>query len=99
MWLLYARAPVPDAPYWPGRRPLALLDALGWPGLIAAMVGSLSMQTGIVGSLTLALCALFGVRRCVRALWHNERYQFTTWRCGLPLAVLLAVGAALKLMA
>jgi hypothetical protein len=99
MWLLYARAPLPDAPYWPGRRPLALLDALGWPGLIAAMVGSLSMQTGIVGSLTLALCVLFGVRRGVRALWHNERYQFTTWRCGLPLAVLLAVGAALKLMA
>lgn len=99
MWLLYARAPLPDAPYWPGRRPLALLDALGWPGLIAAMVSSLSMQTGIVGSLTLALCVLFGVRRCVRALWHNERYQFTTWRCGLTLAVLLAVGAALKLIA
>lgn len=99
MWLLYARAPVPDAQLWPGRRLLALLDAVVWPGLIAAMVGSLSMQTGIVGSLTLALCVLFGVRRCVRALWRNERYQFTTWRCGLPLAVLLAIGAALKLMA
>jgi hypothetical protein len=99
MWLLYARAPVPDAPYWLGRRLLALLDAVVWPGLITAMVGSLSMQTGIVGSLTLALCMLIGVRRCVRALWHNERYQFTTWRCGLPLAVLLAIGAALKLMA
>ena len=58
-------------------RLLALLDAVVWPGLIAAMVGSLSIQSGIVGTLTLALCVLFGVRRCVRALWHNERYQFT----------------------
>lgn len=99
MWLLYARAPVPDAPVWPGRRLLALLDAVIWPGLIAAMVGGSSLQTGVVGSLTLALCALFAIRRCVCALWHNERYQFTSWRCGVPLAALLAVGAALKLAA
>lgn len=99
MWLLYARAPVPDAPYWPGRRLFALLDAVVWPLVIAAFIGGTSLQTGVVGSLTLALCVLFGVRRCMCALWHNERYQFTTWRCGLPLAALLAVGAALKLAA
>ncbi len=99
MWLLYARAPVPDAQDWPGRRFLAMLDAVAWPALIGILVSGSSTQTGAVGSLTLALCALFGMRRCVRALWRNERYQFTTWRCGLPLAVLLAVGAALKLMA
>ena len=99
MWLLYARAPVPDAPHWPGRRLLSVADALVWPGLIAAMVSSSSLQTGVVGSMTLALCVLFGVRRCVRALWHNERYRFTTWRCGLPASALIAVGAALKLAA
>lgn len=99
MWLLYARAPVPDAQDWPGRRFLAMLDAVVWPGLIASLVSISSMQTGAVGSLTLALCALFGMRRCVRALWRNERYQFTIWRCGLPLAALFAVGAALRLMA
>lgn len=99
MWLLYARAPVPDAPCWPGRRLLAFLDAVVWPLVIAAFIGGTSLQTGVVGSLTLALCVLFGVRRCVRALWRNERYQFTTWRWGRPLAALLAVGAALKLAA
>ena len=99
MWLLYARAPVPDAPHWPGRRLLALLDAGAWPGLIAALVSNSPLQTGVVGSLALVLCALFAIRRCVRALWHNERYQFTSWRCGLPLAALLAIGAALKLAA
>ena len=99
MWLLYARAPIPDAPYWPGRRFLAMLDAVVWPALIATLVSSSSMQSGVVGSLTLALCALFGMRRCVRALWRNERYQFTSWRFGPLLAALLAVSAALKLMA
>lgn len=99
MWLLYARAPAPDAPDWPGRRLLALLDAAAWPGLIAALVSHSPLQTGVVGSLALALCALFAIRRCVRALWHNERYQFTTWRFGLPLSALLAIGAAVKLVA
>lgn len=42
---------------------------------------------------------MFAIRRSVRALWHNERYRFTTWRCGLPLTALVAVGAALKLAA
>lgn len=99
MWLLYARAPVPNATYWPGRRLLALLDAILWPGLIAAMVSSSLLPTGVVGSLTLAVCALFAIRRFARAVWHNEQYHFTTWRCGAPLAALLALGAALKLVA
>lgn len=30
MWVLFARADPPDAPYWPGRRWLAALDAVGW---------------------------------------------------------------------
>lgn len=96
MWLLYARAPAPDAPYWPGRRPLALFDAIVWPAITAALVSSTSLQTGAVGSLTLAMCMLFAVRRCVLAAWRNERYRFTTWRCGLPLAALLVLGALLK---
>ncbi len=38
MWMLFARAPPPDAPYWPGRRWWAALDALAWPaGWIAAV--------------------------------------------------------------
>ncbi len=99
MWLLYARAPVPDAPHWPGRRFLAMLDAVVWPGLLAVVISGTSLQTGAVGWLALALCGLLAIRRCVRALWRNERYQFTSWCFGLPLAALLAIGAALKLAA
>lgn len=33
MWLLFTRAPPQDAPYWPGRRCLAAVDAVVWPGL------------------------------------------------------------------
>lgn len=99
MWLLYARAPVPDAQLWPGRRLLALVDAVAWPALIAAIVGHASLPMGVIGLLALALCALFAIRRCIRALWRNERYRFTTWRVGLPAAALIAVGAALKLAA
>jgi hypothetical protein len=31
MWILFTPAPRPDAPYWPGRRWLAALDAIAWP--------------------------------------------------------------------
>jgi len=67
--------------------------------LVAAMVSGSLLRTGVVGSLTLALCMLLAIRRCLCALLHNERYQFTSWRCGVPLATLVAVGAALKLAA
>ena len=56
MWLLLAREPTPDAPYWPGRRLLAAIDAALWPlqwvlvfsyapkpvGLVAALAASMS---------------------------------------------------------
>ena len=99
MWVLYARSPTPDIPYWQGRRPLALLDALLWPGLIAAFVVDATVETGAVGLVVMAMCTLFAVRRCARALWHNERYRFTTWRLGVPLVALMAVSAVLKLAA
>ena len=99
MWVLYARSPTPDIAYWQGRRLLALLDALLWPGLIAALVVDAMAETGVVGPVVVAICALFAVRRCARALWHNERYRFTTWRLAVPLVGLMAVGAVLKLAA
>jgi hypothetical protein len=35
--------------------------------------------------------------RSTRRAWDtNERYRFTTWRWGVPLATRLALGAALK---
>ena len=56
-------------------------------------------DAGLVGQVVLALCALSALRRCARALWQNERYQFTTWRVGVALFGLLAFGAVLKLAA
>ena len=99
MWVLYARAPTPNASYWPGRRLLALIDAILWPSLVAFGVSRMPMDPGMVGQVVLALCALSGLRRCARALWYNERYRFTTWRVGVALFGMLVFGAVLKLAA
>jgi len=47
----------------------------------------------------MALCALSALRRRARALWHNERYRFTTWRVGVALFSMLVFGAVLQLAA
>lgn len=99
MWLLIARAPLPDAPQWRGRRILALLDAVFWPLFVAFNVISLSNVLGLVGQVALAACAFLGARCAARAIWKNERYRFTTVRVAKVLAVLLAIGALLKVAA
>lgn len=99
MWLLIARAPLPDAPQWRGRRILALLDAVFWPLLVALNVSSFSNALGVVGQVALAACAFVGARRAARAIWRNERYRFTTVRVAKLLAMLLAFGAILKIAA
>ena len=96
MWVLYARAPAPNLPYWQGRRWLALLDAALWPALLAFNVVTFPLNAGVVGPVVLAMCAFIGVRGCARALWHNEQYRFTTWRFGAPVGALLALGILLK---
>ncbi len=99
MWVLYARAPAADARYWPGRRWLAFLDALMWPALFASAVASWPFSGGIIQPTLLAACTLVAVRRCVVALRRNERYQFISWRLGVPLTVLLTFGLVLKAVA
>jgi hypothetical protein len=99
MWIVYARAPAPTMPYWPGRRWLALLDAASWPALLAFTVVTSPLGSGVVGQVVLAMCAFIGVRGCNRALWHNERYRFITWRLGVPLGAMLALGILMKLAA
>ena len=99
MMLLVGRTPLPDAPYWPGRRFLALLDAVLWPMLILVIVLNVPYDTGIAGRFALALCALCTARRAARALCRNARYRFTTVRLGVPFAALLAMGALLKAVA
>lgn len=99
MWLLMAREPRPDAPYWAGRRWLAVVDAVGWPLLLAWGLERAQTQgsVGIVGPTFLAVLVLVAFRRLHRALWVNHRYYFTTWRWGKVAAALLVMGWVMKL--
>ena len=96
MWLVLTRAPLPDAPYWPGRRLLALADAVAWPAGWIALAMQLPQPTGIVGPMVIALAVLSTVGRVHRAAWLNHRYHFTTWRWGRVLVGLVLIGFVLK---
>ena len=98
MWMLFARAPAPDRPYWTGRRFLAAVDALAWPSffllLIAQAPGASSVFKPVIGAL--ALLAMW--HRLYVAWWRNHRYRFTTWRWGRVLSALLVIGVVLKIV-
>ncbi len=96
-WLIFARAPPPDAVVWPGRRVLALVDAVAWPIAWAVFIVGWPASGGLVRHVALALCAVSVLARAHRAVAHNPRYRFTTWRWGRRLMFVLAFGYALKL--
>ena len=97
MWMIFARAPPPDALVWPGRRALALVDAVAWPVAWVTFVLGLPMPLGLAGQCVLAYCGVAALRRAHRALVQNHRYHFTTWRWGRWVVLALAFGFALKL--
>ena len=97
MWLLFARAPLPDVPYWSGRRWWAVLDALAWPAGLIWAVTHAPFNTGLVGAVVPALAVLMAVHRFHQAVWMNHRYRFTTLRWGRVLGALLLFGWMLKL--
>lgn len=97
MWLVLTRASLPDAPYWPGRRLLALVDAVAWPAAWIAVATRLPEPAGIVGPMVIALAVLSALGRVHKAAMHNHRYHFTTWRWGRVAAGLLLIGLVLKL--
>lgn len=99
MWVIVSRAPAPDVEVWPGRRTLALIDAVGWPAGWAAWLLGLTVPLGLAGQFALACCGVFALRRAWRAVGENHRYHFTTWRWGCRLAPLLLFGYGLKLAA
>lgn len=99
MWILLARAPAPDAAYWPGRRWLAALDAVAWPAIALWVLAHVPGETGVMLPVASALLALATLTRLRTALWLNQRYRFTTWKLGRVAVVLLAVGWMLKLLA
>lgn len=96
MWLLYARAPTPDAPYWPGRRLLAAVDAVAWPVLWVLLFNHALKPAGVVLPVVTAVALLCAIGRMHRALWANHRYRFTTWRWGRVAGAMLLVGLVLK---
>lgn len=96
MWLILARAPRPDAPYWRGRRALALIDALAWPAAWIGLVIHLPQAAGIVGPVVVTAALLGALTRTYHALWQNYRYRFTTWRWGCIAAGVLAIGLVFK---
>ena len=53
-------------------------------------------RPGVVGPVVVALLMLLALQRSSRALFRNGRYRFTTWRWGIPVVALLAVGALMK---
>ena len=97
MWVLFARAPPPDAPYWPGRRWLAAVDAVVWPGAAWAALSHIADRGGLLLAFVMAVLVMSAARRLFTALLANHRYHFTTWRCGRVLAWMAAVGVLLKL--
>jgi hypothetical protein len=97
MWVLFARAPPPDAPYWPGRRLLATIDAVGWPLFWVGVFVHAPKPRGIVFAIALAVALLCGIGRLHCALWINHRYRFATWRWFRVCAGLLLVGVVVKL--
>ena len=99
MWILFTPVPRPDAPYWPGRRWLAALDAVAWPATWALVVAQAPITMGIVGVLIIACAALFAASRLQQALLRNERYRFTTWRWGKVLMGLVLLGLIMRLVA
>jgi hypothetical protein len=97
MWLLVAREPRADAPYWPGRRWLAAFDAAVWPLLCVLLFSHVLKPVGIVGPFVAAVALLCALGRLHRALRVNHRYWFTTWRWGQMAAAMMLMGVALKL--
>jgi hypothetical protein len=97
MWMLFARTPSPDVPYWPGRRWLAAFDAVAWPTVAWGALNHVPDRRGHVLTFVMALLVVSAARRLYAALLVNHRYHFTTWPWGRVLAWTLAVGALLKL--
>jgi hypothetical protein len=97
MWLMVLRPPLPDVPYWRGRRWFAAVDAVGWPIGWIMLVQAAPVPVGVAGAVIIGLAVCAGVRRLYRAICANHRYRFTAWRWGRYVAILILLGFVLKL--
>jgi hypothetical protein len=99
MWIFMARPPRPDAAQWTGRRAVAFLDAIVWPALWLVLIAGAPLNIGLVGWTAMGLAGVAAIRRAHRAIWRNERYWFTTSRWGVSIAILIALGLAIRVLA
>ena len=97
MWLWLAREPARDAPYWPGRRLLALADAIVWPAAVVAALVCAPLAAGIVLPVAAAVAVLNACARGRTALAANHRYRFTTWRFARVIAAMIVIGLVVKM--
>jgi len=95
MFVLIAREARPDAPGWPGRRALALVDALAWPVVWALLAWHAPMPGALIWLVT-AFAVLIAPLRAYTALFANHRYWFTTWLWARVLALLMLIAIVLK---
>jgi hypothetical protein len=98
MWLLVTRESRPDAPYWPGRRWLAAVDAVVWPAHWGAALGHLQRAGGSFVPVAVVVLKLNALVRLHRALLENHRYRFTACRWARGLVGALALGCVLKVL-
>ena len=99
MLILYGRPAKPDVGYFPGRRWLALLDAVAWPVAWLIAISAIPYDTGVLGIFARAVLILIALARYQRAVFRNERYRFSTLRWGVPILALLALGELMKVVA
>ena len=97
MFLVVARAPPPDVPYWPGRRWFAAIDALAWPASWVMVIAKVPAPVGLFGAVAITWAVFTALSRLQRALWSNHRYRFTTWRWGRLGLALIVFGGVMKL--
>ena len=96
MWIVFARAPAPDAAYWPGRRTLGALDAVAWPLIALVLLSQVPGQARLVAPIACVICGVNALARLRTAIWENHRYRFATWRASRVVLVLLLIAVALK---
>lgn len=96
MWMLIAREPIPDAPYWPGRRWLAAIDAVAWPWFWVLVLQHMPGSKGMLVPFAVGVALLCAMGRLSRAVGANHRYRFTTWRWGRIAMGLIVIGAVMK---
>lgn len=97
MIVLIAREPKPDAPYWPGRRLLAAIDAVAWPFVLVLLLARVPAAGGLMRLAVVVVATLCAAFRLYSAVLVNHRYRFTTWWCARLVALLLFVGVVMKL--